>query len=782
MNETSRLTMNHLPNAARPPGPIPPTLLAALSLLLLISLLGGPRTGMANPPPAEPAYVGNQACAGCHAQQFEAWRGSQHARSMQHASAATVLGDFDDATFRHAGVESRFYRRDDRFYVRTDGADGQLGEFEIRYTFGVEPLQQYLVEFADGRLQALSIAWDSRPASAGGQRWFHLYPAEQVDHRDELHWTRPSQNWNHMCADCHSTDLRKGYDAHSDTFASRWAEINVGCEACHGPGSRHLAWADGQKNVADKGLTLLLDERRGVSWRRSLEQLSAQRDAPLQQKKEQQVCAQCHSRRSQIAEGYQAGKPFLDHYSPALLESGLYHVDGQQREEVFVSGSFEQSRMHAAGVTCSDCHEPHGQQLRAEGNALCNQCHSSSAFDDPAHHFHPPGSAGAQCVSCHMPQTTYMVIDPRRDHSLRIPRPDLSVRLGTPNACNNCHADRPAQWAAQAIGKHHPTPAEGFQRFADSWSAAERSEPGASAALAALLSDPAQPELVRASSAVRLRQRSQTPDVQALRQALEDASALVRRAALGSLEALPAEQRAEWLAPLLADPIRSVRSEAARLLADVPLPAAQQAAFARALAEYEAQLQLNADRAESRSELARLRQRQGRVNEAAEQLEQALRLDPLYAPAYLELAELQRSTGRESDAEATLRTAIARQPTTAPLHYSLGLSLVRQQRRDEALTHFRQAQRLAPQDARMAFTLALALHPGAPEKALAVVENSLREHPNDRDLLWLAGVYSLEQGRPSAAIGYAERLLAVSPGSPRVLALLNKARSQAPAH
>ena len=326
-------------------------------------------------------------------------------------------------------------------------------------------------------------------------------------------------------------------------------------------------------------------------------------------------------------------------------------------------------------------------------------------------------------------------------------------------------------------GKYHPTPAEGFQRFAEAWSAAERSEPGASAALAALLSDPAQPELVRASSAARLRQRSQTQDWHALRKALADPSPLVRRASLGSLEALPAEQRAEWLAPLLGDPLRSVRSEAARLLADVPLPATQQAAFARAMDEYEAQLQLNADRAESRSELARLRQRQGRANEAAEHLQQALRLDPLYAPAYLEFAELQRSIGREHEAEAILRKGIAERPATAALHYSLGLSLVRQQRRDEALSHFQQAQQLAPQDARMAFTLALALHPGAPEKALVVVERSLLAHPNNRDLLWLAGVYSLEQGKPSAAIAYGERLLAISPGAARVIALLNKARS-----
>lgn len=760
--------------------PLPGRLLLALAVWLLVGLLGWQRPALAvERADREPVHVGSQACADCHGEQFRAWQGSQHAHAMQHATSDTVLGDFDDATFSYAGIESRFFRRDGRFFVRTDGTDGQLGDYEIRYTFGVEPLQQYLVEFPDGRLQALSIAWDSRPASAGGLRWFHLYPDEAIDHRDELHWTRPAQNWNFMCADCHSTALRKGYDTQSDSFATRWAELNVGCEACHGPGSQHLDWARGAGEIPHKGLTLLLDERRGSGWRRSVEQLTARRDPPSQeQSKEQEVCAQCHSRRSQLAEGFQPGKRLLDHYSPALLEPGLYHVDGQQREEVFISGSFAQSRMHAAGVTCSDCHEPHGQKLRAQDNALCAQCHAPQHYDAPAHHFHPVGSPGAQCVSCHMPQTTYMVVDPRRDHSLRIPRPDLSARLGTPNACNACHSEQSAEWAAQAIREHHPKPVEGFQRFAEIWAAAEGSAPGASAGLAGLLTDPAQPALVRASSAARLRQPGRAEDWQALRQALDDPSPLVRRAALGSLEGLPPGPRGEWLAPLLSDPLQSVRSEAARLLADVPLPQSLQAAFARAMGEYEALLQLNADRAEGRSELARLRRRQGHEAEAVEQLQAALRLDPLYLPAYLEFAELQRSAGREAQAEALLREGLALRPQAALLHYSLGLGLVRQQRKGEALGHLQQAQQLAPDDPRFAFALALALHPGAPAQALAVVEKVLQARPHEADLLWLAGVYSLKQGKPAAAVAYAERLLAVSPGSPRATALLRQARSR----
>lgn len=742
-----------------------------LLLALLVMAASCWQPALADP---APDFAGSQACAGCHEQQFTAWQQSQHAHAMQHATSDAVLGDFNDARFSYAGVVSRFYKRDSRFFVQTDGADGALAEFEIRYTFGVDPLQQYLVEFPDGRFQALSIAWDSRPAGEGGQRWFHLYPEDAVSHRDELHWTRPSQNWNHMCADCHSTGLIKGYDPRSDTFATRWAEITVGCEACHGPASNHMAWAQGDRTAAHKGLTLRLDERRGVSWRRSVEALTAHRDSPPQASKEQQVCAQCHARRSQIAEGYHAGKPLLDHYSPVLLEPGLYHVDGQQREEVFVSGSFEQSKMHAAGVTCSNCHDPHSQALRIQGNALCSQCHSPKHFDSPRHHFHSADSAGAQCVSCHMPQTTYMVIDPRRDHSFRIPRPDLSIALGTPNACNACHQDQSPEWALKTIGKHSPQPGKSFQQFAKTWADAEANVPGSAAGLAALLNDPAQPPLVRASSAVRL-QRPQVPEQwRALYAALSDPDAQVRRAALGAFAQVPAGQRGEWLAPLLADPIRSVRSEVARLLIDAPVPVAQQPAFANALAEYEAQLQLNADRADARSELAQLRRRQGDEAAALEHLRAAQRLDPLYQAAYLEFAELHRSAGREAQAAQVLREGLALRPQSALLHYSLGLSLVRQRQQAQALAHFQHAQTLAPSDPRFALALALALQTQSPQQALAVVEEALLANPNEADLLWLAAAYHLEQGKAEEAITYAERLMQVTPDAPRARQLIRQ--------
>ncbi len=378
------------------------------------------------PPPAE--FVGAAACRQCHEPEFKAWTGSHHELAMQAANSATVLGDFGNAKLKYGGVESTFFRRDSSFMVRTDGPDGKLADYEIKHAFGVTPLQQYLIEFPGGRLQALSIAWDSRPKGAGGQRWFHLYPGEKIDHKDPLHWTGLYQNWNLQCAACHSTNLRKGYDAAGNAYKTTYSEINVACEACHGPGSRHVEWAKQARPPyppqGDKGL-LILRSRWNEAWKRPPGATTSERDQPAANAL-MNVCAACHARRSTIAEGAPAGAPLEETHRLALLTPPNYHADGQQRDEVYTWGSFLQSRMHQRGVTCMDCHEPHALKLRAPGNALCARCHDPAAFDTQKHHFHHPGGKGAQCIECHMPAQKYMVVDPRRDHCIRVPRPDLS--------------------------------------------------------------------------------------------------------------------------------------------------------------------------------------------------------------------------------------------------------------------------------------------------------------------------------------------------------------------
>ena len=232
---------------------------------------------------------------------------------MQHASDKTVLGDFGDTSFDHYGVHSRFFRRDGKFMVETDGADGKLAAFEVKYTFGLDPLQQYLVEFPDGRLQALPLAWDSRPKDQGGQRWFHLYPDEEIEHDDILHWTETEPNWNFMCAECHSTGVRKNYNAADNRFSTTWAEISVGCEACHGQGSDHVAWANdrkswwpfGKREDPTKGLAVRFDERTDVTWRHDTATGNPHRNfPPAVLRKEVETCGLCHARRGEFSEDW----------------------------------------------------------------------------------------------------------------------------------------------------------------------------------------------------------------------------------------------------------------------------------------------------------------------------------------------------------------------------------------------------------------------------------------------------------------------------------------------
>lgn len=690
---------------------------------------------------------------------------------MQPATPEAVLGRFEDTRFTHGGVTSTFFRRDGRFFVRTDGADGRLADFEIGYTFGVFPLQQYLVAFPDGRMQALSIAWDARPRAAGGQRWFHLYPNERIDHRDELHWTRLQQNWNYVCADCHSTNLRRNYDAQADRYATTWTDLSVGCEACHGPGSNHVAWAErraGWERLAEhKGLAIPLDERRGVGWPIGAEG-NAARSRPLTSHREVETCGVCHARRRPLGDRPGPTGVLLDTHDVSLLEEPLYFADGQQRDEVYTYGSFLQSRMYASGVTCSDCHDPHTQALRATGNAVCAQCHAPATYDVQAHVAHAAGSPGASCVACHMPARTYMVIDPRHDHSIRIPRPDLSVRYGVPNACNGCHADRDAAWAAAAIERVYGTERKGFQRFVDALDAGRKGAPGAQEKLLALLGDASAPAIARATALGRLAGPAAAP---AIERALTDADAVLRRAALEALRSTPLPSRAILADALVDDPVRAVRLEAGHALATAEPTARRE----HAVAEYVASEQALAERPEAHLNLGNFYAERGDAARAEAEYRLALHRQADFVPAYANLADLYRALGRDADAAAVLDEGLKVTPDAPSLLYALGLTRVRERRQADALSLLRRAAAAAPENARFAYVYAVSLHSGGKaDEAMAVLRKAIDRSPYDPDLLFGLAAYSRDAGQLPAARAWAERLAAVAPGDERAAGVLRE--------
>jgi Flp pilus assembly protein TadD len=741
----------------------------------------GLQEGRDSPPPtADAAYVGVRASAGCQYPEHERWRRSHHDLAMQPASADTVRGDFGGVRFAEPGGTFTFSRDGNRFGVRAEGPDGRVRDYDIKYTFGVTPLQQYLVELDGGRLQALTIAWDTRPREAGGQRWFSLYPGERLRPGDPLHWTGYEQTWNYQCAECHSTGVRKNYDATFGRYATGWAEVNVACEACHGPGSRHVAWAERRaswwtgEGDPRKGLMVVLHDR--GQWRLDPATGNARRSAPRAADGEIEVCAVCHSRRSVIAEGAPSRRRLMETHLPALLDPELYHADGQQQGEVYTYASFLQSRMYREGVTCSDCHEPHSLGLRAPGNGVCAQCHAPARYDTASHHFHRPGSTGAACVGCHMPAATYMLVDPRRDHSLRVPRPDLSVELGMPNACTACHTDRDPAWARNAVRAWYGRDPGGHQRYARALHAGRAGQPGALALLAELIRDAGQPAVARAT-ALTLISRSPGPTaLEAVRQGLRDPDPLLRRAALAALEAAPPEQRPALAAPLLGDPVRAVRIEAGRVLAsvsDAALGSAERAARHLAIEEYIASQRLNADRPEARVNLGLLHAQRAQAPEAELEYRAAISLWRGHVPAYVNLADLYRLRGREDDAERVLRDGLAVAPGDPSLHHALGLALARQKRLDAAVGALRRAATLAPSVARYRYVYAVALHDaGRRDEAIRVLEDAVQRHPFDPDLLFGLAAFHRERGELARALGYAERLAAVMPEDPRARDLL----------
>jgi predicted CXXCH cytochrome family protein len=726
--------------------------LAVIVLAIPLSLLRPPRVGPGKGAlGAAPAFIGSASCEECHKAAFAKWRGSHHERAMDVASEKTVLGDFGDATFTHRGTTSRFYRRGGKFYVHTEGPGGKMGEFEIAYTFGVKPLQQYLVPFPGGRLQCLTIAWDTER-----RRWFHLYPDQDIPASDWLHWTRNAQNWNGMCAECHSTNLKKGYDPEKETFNTTWSDINVGCEACHGAGSRHVAWARvpamARPPLADQGLAVPTS---GITSTALVE-----------------LCAPCHSRRAELGDYDHSGRLLMDHMLPSLLTEGLYFADGQQQDEVYTYASFLQSKMYARGVKCSDCHDSHSLKLRKDGNEVCLQCHVREVFDSSEHHFHKKlvdgkPSEGALCARCHMPKRTYMLVDPRSDHSFRRPRPDLTAEIGTPNACtqSGCHADKPLSYSLNAYRKWYGQARR--PHFGTTFAAARAGRPEAEPELLRLVDNPLQPAIVRATALQLLERFPGAPGAKALRGALLSDEPLLRHVAATGVAVPDPRERASLLAPLLLDPVKAVRLDALSALASVPrelLKPYQREAFDTALAEYREAMAYSLDFSSSGFNLGNLHTNLGQPAEAEKYYRLALKIDDLFFPAKMNLAVLLSGRGRGAEAEKLLREVVAAYPDNGDARYSLGLQLVELGKADEAVEHMRRAVALMPRNGRARYNLGLLLDQlGRGGEAEPLLAGALSLEPANPEFLHAMAGFCLKRGRPREALALAERLIAAHP-------------------
>ncbi len=604
------------------------------------------------------AYLGSERCADCHVEAAEAWSGSHHALAWTEPNEDTVLGDFDDASFEHHGVVTHFRRDGADFVIETEDGDGVRRSFPVVGVAGIAPLQQYLLAPEPGRTQTFDIAWDIE-----GARWYPVFPDQQLQPGDGLHWTGPYKSWEGRCAECHATGYTRNYDAAVDVYAPRLAEIGVGCEACHGPGSAHVDWAEDADGFDPA-------DHAGVDALGLTVDLAADAETEIQQ------CATCHARREAHGDGNPTpGTPFHDAYTLSLLRPGLYHPDGSILEEVFDYGSFLQSKMYARGVRCTDCHEPHAGELRAEADAICSTCHSPAGnprfptlrpadYAAPEHHFHEPGTPGADCRSCHMIERVYMGVDGRRDHSFRIPRPDLAAETGSPDACTDCHTDRDAAWAAAEIEARYPDSPHRGPHPATTLAAGRWSPEAQADALIALASAPETAGIVRASALDLLGQVSTPAIAAASAPLLADPDPLVRAAAAGLQVGLAPAARFDALLPLLRDPTRTVRELAAKALLDA-LPEAPPAALPAlrgALNEWQASLSSRADFPETHLQIGGAALTMRNWDAAIDAFTAATRLDPQLVDAWVMVVRIEAALERPDEARAALDAALAANP------------------------------------------------------------------------------------------------------------------------
>ncbi len=717
----------------------------------------------------EATFVGARACLDCHKKEYDLWTGSDHDRAMEIATDSSVLGDFDNTEYTSGGVTSRFYKKNGKFFVYTRGVQGAMREHEITHAFGVEPLQQYLVPFEGGRMQCLPIAWDTEKKC-----WFDLsamvYPDQNVPPGDWLYWTNAGQNWNGMCAECHSTNLKKNYDPETETYNTTWSEIDVSCEACHGASSKHIDWA----KLPD--MARPLDNNLGLPVQTS--NISSVRYVEL--------CAPCHARRSQLGDNDHTDRAMLDLLLPQLLLEEYYFADGQILAEDYVYASFVQSKMYENDVRCSDCHDVHSTKLVKDGNDLCLQCHRSDIYDVYSHHFHKKkGEAGqaivleggtkrievgegADCVKCHMPASYYMGIDERSDHSIRVPRPDLSLQLGTPNACNQCHKDKSVQWSADATRKWY-----GISRrphYGTVLAAGREGKAEARKDLMRLAKDELFPVVVRATALTLLAYYDDEESRLAIRYALEDPEALMRQTALRNFNAVSAEELLEFVAPLIHDETRVVRMQAAMNLSSLPadrLDSMQTIAYRLALVEYEKSMQYVGDFSAGRLNLGNLYANLGRLPEAEKQFKTAIKIDNQFYPAKVNLAMLYNRMGQNDKAEALLREIIARNPDYHEVSYSLGLLLAEEKRYADAVIYLEKAAKGMPARARIHYNLGLLLQfLQRDEQAETELKKAVRLEVGNIDFLYALAEFYMKRQRMAEARAVAQQIVATNPGSP----------------
>lgn len=694
------------------------------------------------------AYIGDQSCKKCHTSEHHQWKQSDHYMSMLPANDSTVKGDFNNVTFTADGVTSKFYKRGTKFIINTEGADGKNHDFEVKYIFGYKPLQQYLINFPGGRMQVPRLSWD-----VNSKKWFNQYAGQKIPSHDWLHWTGNSQNWNTMCASCHSTNLHKNYDTKTDTYKTSYSIINVSCESCHGAGQKHLVYVNSDNyKSGDKvtGSFLKLGKKSG-----QLEQIN--------------TCAPCHARISEISPKHIDSPEIMDNYIPEIPETENFHADGQVDDEDYIYTSFLQSKMFSKGVKCSNCHNPHSTKLKHNiGNETCIQCHKPAKYDTPKHTFHTMGTKGASCVNCHMPGKLFMGNDFRHDHSFRVPRPDLSIKYGTPNACSNCHKDQSEKALADAVVKWYGPNRK--YHFANDLIPGSKLDSNSEPHLTKLINDKNTPDIIKATAAFYLGSITTPTSLNTLLSCLNQKDAQVRYRALRSLSNFPPTNWIEKAAPLLSDKVRAVRIAAADLLITVPkdqIPSQYNEAFYLADKELLSYLRYQTDFSAGNIMLADYYLKLQDYSNAESFYLKGLRKDSQMNYALLNLSSLYNVVGKNEASLQMLKRALANDATNERIYYNMALLYNEMNDKPAAEKSFAKAIALKSQNPRVYYNYGLMLNANQKYKeAEAIFLKGIAINPETPDLYYGLTFVYIQSNNKAKAQQTAFQLKQMDPTNP----------------
>ena len=725
-----------------------------------------------------PEYAGSLACRSCHSNEFEKWKASHHALAETRFDPLIHGPAFEPGQkVQHGKRESTVGKLDGDYAIITEGADGKITPFTPLRVIGKSPLWQAVVGGERGRYQVTALSYDPHK-----HEWFDVYGDEDRRPHEWGFWANRGMTWNSMCGSCHTTDYRKNYDPDSDSYNTKFSELGVGCEGCHGPYRRHAHEMAAQGRTTPQGVSSV-----AVSWppKSFLEKRPEGQPAISGQERNRldvilDTCGSCHARRVDLTGKFRPGEKFLDHYRPVIPdETEVYYEDGQVHEEDYEYTSFISSRMHAMGVRCIHCHDPHTSKLRAQGNDLCLGCHQGK-IDPVTHSHHDISKPGGQCANCHMPLTTYMQRHPRRDHGFTIPDPTLTRDYDIPNACNRCHEDKPVKWAIEWTGKWYGKRMNRHtQRRARALAEARRANEGADKDLLALLNTENSKFWRSAALGLSGPWLQRNPGLQrALFDSLADKDPLVRTTAARMTETLLANQGLPQpirqgiearLTGLLKDPVRSVRIDAAWALRR---SLSRYSDAGRELNDY---LRFNSDQPTGALQIGvfhldRREEETGNLDKAIGWMEKAVTWDPNSPFLHQSLAIAYSNKGEQKEAIESLKRAHKLEPDEAMYAYNLALGLSEMERFEEAVRYLELTVQLDEDFTRAWYNLALARSRiGKNQEAIDTLRRAEELEPGNVDYIYTRATILRDMKRYQDALDAVREAEKLAPGAPLLL-------------